>query len=167
MATFFGPTTSCFKVHIKMSKKLFKPWKKSFEWKVLNVTVAIFFHKSRPWLKKGVYGPETHLMYQNIQITKGKGKKVDQLVILTYITHAALHALSLAVGDTLAATTLASLRTTGAITHGQRPGTLGWQPCAARLLLACGVLCLTAGQTRWHVLAVLAARWVLVTEIHK
>lgn len=88
MATFCRPTSSCFKVHIKMSKNLFKPWKKSFEWKVLNVTM--FFHKSRPWLKKGVNGPETHLMYQNIQITKGKNikySKVDQLVIDTNLYH--------------------------------------------------------------------------------
>lgn len=83
--------------------------------------------------------------------------------VLYDVAHARLQALRLAVRDAFAVAALAALLARGSVHHWRRLRAVRLAARAARLLLARRILRLAALHARRHVLAILAARRVLVT----
>lgn len=108
---------------------------------------------------------------QNVGRFNGEARLVDAHAAAPFagvqndVAHAALQALRLAVWYTFAVAALATLEALGAVRHARRLGTLGMVARAAGLLLACGVLRVTALDARQHETTILAAWRILVAAV--
>lgn len=83
---------------------------------------------------------------------------------LTYITHAALQPLSLAVRGAFPEATLSTFLTVRPVRHRWTAWTLCMHSRTLRFLLTCRILRFSALHAFCHVLAVLTTRWIFITK---